>query len=110
MSSPLDCPIGVELVLPTVLRTLQKAVTEGTLERNPCSGCGVAGAPPCDHVEIVVVPRELCKRIQAGFRFVGCSEIDCIITFANVKSAAVNGNRIDDRRDQKIRVRIPIAM
>src|SRR5262250_2980455 len=93
--SDIELPKAIQLVLLAVLESLQEAVAERHLGREPCICGWIVRTPPSGNIGIAIIACYLQERYETRYRDVGRGQIDCIISLANVECPTVNRNSLD---------------
>ena len=110
MTAQIELAKSVQLVLLAMFQAIEESVAERDLAGNPRVGLRIAGTPAADQVRIAIVSRELEKAIEALPGNVGGSEIDRVVSLANIECAAVHRDAFDRQRNQDIRIGVTVAV
>src|SRR5271165_402812 len=110
MVAEIELAQSIQFVLLAMLQSLQEAVAERQLSRDPSVGLRILRVPTGHKVAVAIVSRELEEAADALSRDVRGSEIDGVVAFADVEGSAVHGHGFDGRRNKEVRIGVAVAV
>ena len=92
----------VDFVLLAMFQPVQESVPVSRLHRDPI--------PARAHVDVPVIRRQGCERLDFGPQRIGLRHVHGMIAFADVERSAVGRHALEDRGDHRVGVGIAVAV
>ena len=110
VAADVEHAFAIELILLAMFQPVEESVAVRGLHGEPRLGGGIGGAPTGSEVDIAVIASDGGKGLQPRAKAVDRSHIDGVVTFADVKRAAISHDSFDDLGDHDVGIRVAVAV